>query len=670
MARLRNPALTSPATSDSMQNKADERCKRTFACVSLGIVFVVIIGLIYWQVSDNSHKGRILQGQLSELLWDRLSHNLYVQIPSGEKTYLNIDVGGLADPELGFPFVQNFCWLNKTSFCYRWHSKVDLKITLDPGAMGNAECYNFIWEPSRCHMKLKNCFTSEAKWYGVTTDFSGQPYLHGGLGGRDEFTSDLEHYFLSSSGVAILLTSSLPVQVGTEHHKQLCVRVHMSQLTAPLKYRVCVARNLKDVHRDMTRQHYASGPVPVAPNMDILRIARWNFPEGVKTATRLEQDLRALSNRLRRHSLEPFVISLDEPSTTLLLAPDTAHTHAHWRSISLVQHLNLSITLSPFISLNALKVHRSQREPIDPKMLVTSQSAPGSQETPILTRRMSGELAVKLDLSQPSAAHWFAKQVAKATAYLGAEYVVMDTGVGSSVEEDPMRVKESLRRLGHVAAQTSCGTILTSVLGTFSEFGLFVKMPALVADWGYSGLKGIIPVVIHYSLLGYTFLVPDSIGGSRSQEEEVDEELFIRWLEISSFLPVISFHKPPWAFNDESVLRLTRSYLSMHQDFVVPLLQTHLQQWSSDHSPLYRPLWWIAPDDPFTLSIDDQFLIGDEVLVAPVTEQGAMARDVYLPGSKLLWRERTSGNIFPGGTLLRGHPVALEQVAVFTRVPT
>ena len=48
-------------------------------------------------------------------------------------------------------------------------------------------------------------------------------------------------------------------------------------------------------------------------------------------------------------------------------------------------------------------------------------------------------------------------------------------------------------------------------------------------------------------------------------------------------------------------------------------------------APIVRPLWWIAPLDAVALSIDTEFLLGDTLLVAPVLEQGATSRDIYLP---------------------------------------
>ena len=47
-------------------------------------------------------------------------------------------------------------------------------------------------------------------------------------------------------------------------------------------------------------------------------------------------------------------------------------------------------------------------------------------------------------------------------------------------------------------------------------------------------------------------------------------------------------------------------------------------------------MWWLDPQDATALAIDDQFLLGDEVLVAPVLEEGAVTRHVYLPSGETL----------------------------------
>ena len=62
-------------------------------------------------------------------------------------------------------------------------------------------------------------------------------------------------------------------------------------------------------------------------------------------------------------------------------------------------------------------------------------------------------------------------------------------------------------------------------------------------------------------------------------------------------------------------MNLTRTYISKHQDFVVPLILKYAEEWKTSRNPIYRPVWWVSPDDPNTFTINDEFLIGDEVRV-------------------------------------------------------
>lgn len=64
---------------------------------------------------------------------------------------------------------------------------------------------------------------------------------------------------------------------------------------------------------------------------------------------------------------------------------------------------------------------------------------------------------------------------------------------------------------------------------------------------------------------------------------------------------------------DPQVLNLTRAFVAKHQRDVVPLIEKYAEEWRLTGKPIYRPMWWLSPSDPVTFTIDDQFLIGDEV---------------------------------------------------------
>lgn len=80
--------------------------------------------------------------------------------------------------------------------------------------------------------------------------------------------------------------------------------------------------------------------------------------------------------------------------------------------------------------------------------------------------------------------------------------------------------------------------------------------------------------------------------------------------------------------------------------------------------PITRPLWWIAPVDEAALTVDDQFLLWDDLLVAPVLEQGATTRRLYLPAGR--WRDELKGQTLDGNTWI-DYPVSLQDLPYFTK---
>jgi alpha-D-xyloside xylohydrolase len=81
-------------------------------------------------------------------------------------------------------------------------------------------------------------------------------------------------------------------------------------------------------------------------------------------------------------------------------------------------------------------------------------------------------------------------------------------------------------------------------------------------------------------------------------------------------------------------------------------------------SPM-RPLYYDFPTDPAAVNLADQFMLGPDLLVAPVTEQGAVSRELYLP-TGTTWVEAWSGEEFHGGQHLKAN-APLERIPVYWR---
>ncbi|TDH09324.1 hypothetical protein EPR50_G00085620 [Perca flavescens] len=483
-------------------------------------------------------------------------------------------------------------------------------------------------------------------------------------------------HLISLSSVAVLVSPDTPLQLGVDSGQQFCLQSLPSMERLPLQYTVCVAHNVKAAHQEAVQQLFRHSRE--LPNMNALWLPFWKLLANVDSGPKVERELRTFANRLRRHQLGEGVISLNEHSTTLLSDMDHDYLNSRKRGMSkrltrdlpLVKLLNISITLSPFLGVDTTQFHTSLMDGTEAYWL-SLPSAPQGKLIPVMSQ-WRGKFCVKLNITNPGAVSWFLDRVGSLEAHLGMEYVMLEGGEGNLFEEQALRPPQDLAGdkyislMADLATRIGDSTIMTA--GTRSSHKpLFVRMTPLQSDWSPMGLKGIIPSLLHHTLLGYNFLIPDAVGGSLSGDLVTDEELFIRWLEITAFLPVISFHTPPWVCGEDRVLNLTRAYIAKHQRDVVPLIEKYAEEWQMTGNPIYRPMWWLSPSDPMTFTIDDQFLIGDEVLVAPVVEKGAVQRDIYLPDGGFQWQDSQNAQVFDGGTFLQDYPVPLEGVAVFLR---
>ncbi|MDO4166014.1 MAG: glycoside hydrolase family 31 protein [Eubacteriales bacterium] len=145
-------------------------------------------------------------------------------------------------------------------------------------------------------------------------------------------------------------------------------------------------------------------------------------------------------------------------------------------------------------------------------------------------------------------------------------------------------------------------------------------------------LKMSIPQLLNLGLSGMP-LVGTDIGGFGAN---TTPELLCRWIEASCFAPLFRNHsgkytrkQEPWQF-DQTTLDINRKYIKLHYHFL-PYLYDLCYQETQTGLPILRPLVLHYTDDPNTVQCNDEYLVGDKLLVAPITDQGATVRSVYLP---------------------------------------
>jgi alpha-glucosidase len=181
-----------------------------------------------------------------------------------------------------------------------------------------------------------------------------------------------------------------------------------------------------------------------------------------------------------------------------------------------------------------------------------------------------------------------------------------------------------------------------------------------------------LPMVMNLGLSGLAFTGPD-VGGFFGHP---GAELFTRWLQMAVFLPFFRAHthlgdpdQEPWSWG-EPRLSINRRWIE-HRYRLLPYLYTALWQCSQTGLPMARPLLLAFQDDSATHELDDQFLCGDHLLVAPILEEGATQRTVYLPAGG--WYDVWSDQRLSGPARVEVQ-APLERIPVFARagavVPT
>jgi alpha-glucosidase (family GH31 glycosyl hydrolase) len=184
------------------------------------------------------------------------------------------------------------------------------------------------------------------------------------------------------------------------------------------------------------------------------------------------------------------------------------------------------------------------------------------------------------------------------------------------------------------------------------------------SHWGLdNGLAAMVTIGLHLALCGYDILIPDMVPG-RVQTMKADDplpsdELLVRWTEASAFMPLMQFSYFPWNYAKETE-QAVRAYALLHKK-LEPYLATHA---TNRKAPLIRPIWYDAPHVEELFTIADEYMLGPDILVAPVLNSGSVSRDVLLPPGS--WIDAWTGTVLAAGWH-RGYPAPCPGMPIFVR---
>jgi len=179
------------------------------------------------------------------------------------------------------------------------------------------------------------------------------------------------------------------------------------------------------------------------------------------------------------------------------------------------------------------------------------------------------------------------------------------------------------------------------------------------AEW--SRLKMVVRGGLSTALSGFPFWGHD-IG---AYTETPTKELYIRWLQAGTFSPIMQFHgidaREPWHF-DEETIAISRNYFQLREK-LVPFLITWGALARQEGIPIIRPMVWSYPHDKKTFTLDDQYFLGPDLLIAPITDP-INHRGIYLPEGT--WIDVWNGDSYTGPTQIP-YSSPLSRIPIFVR---
>ena len=152
-------------------------------------------------------------------------------------------------------------------------------------------------------------------------------------------------------------------------------------------------------------------------------------------------------------------------------------------------------------------------------------------------------------------------------------------------------------------------------------------------NWNNDGLNTLIPNAIAQGLLGHPFICPDMVGGGewldRALGVPADEELFVRMAQCSALFPMMQFSWAPWGAVDADHLSEIKAAHDLHNAFSEKILALVANACKTGE-PILRSLEYNYPHKGYE-NAKDVFMLGENILVAPVVVKGQTEREIPLP---------------------------------------
>jgi alpha-glucosidase len=332
----------------------------------------------------------------------------------------------------------------------------------------------------------------------------------------------------------------------------------------------------------------------------------------------------------------------------------------------------------------------------DPKMMIDSLHAMGfkvmlwvcptvSPDCDVFRKLMDGDMLLEdeagnpvvvewwngysglLDLSKKQTEQWFKDQLNHLVENYGVDGFKLDAGdfgFYSKCYSDGIKVipEEHCQLYGRIGLDFP----LNEYRALWKMAGQPIVTRLCDKRHNWEDLQKLVPDIIAQGINGYSFACPDMIGGGEFKSflrtETIDQELIVRSAQCHALMPMMQFSVAPWRILDNKHLEACKKAVEIREKFVSVIMEL-ARQAANSGEPIVRPMEYVFPQQGYA-TVKNQFMLGDDILVAPVTTKGAKSREVLLPKGK--WMDDL-GVIYKGGKSVEVD-ISLERLPYFTKI--
>ncbi len=192
----------------------------------------------------------------------------------------------------------------------------------------------------------------------------------------------------------------------------------------------------------------------------------------------------------------------------------------------------------------------------------------------------------------------------------------------------------------------------------------------------FSALRAQVKAGLNIGLSGIPWWTAD-IGGFRGGDPASPyfQQLIIRWFQFGAFCPIFRLHghrlpnnddfngapNEVWCFGDLAY-QIIQNYMALRER-LRPYIMQQMAKTSNTGIPLMRPLFVDFPSDSVCYQVEDEYMFGSDLLVAPVLDEDVSTRNVYLPANSV-WKDAWTDKVHKGGQWLSVE-APLERIPLF-----